>query len=267
MPIARINDHDMYYEVHGEGDPLVCAGGWGTFCHGEERHIPRGLTDRYSVIIFDHRGIGESDDDSSVDSSMRLYADDVVGLARHLGIDSFHMLGMVGMGACIGQEIAINYPERVRSLINTGCWAKVDSHFRGQLEMFTSLHREVGFYAFQLAVVLHSFAPEYFNEKKDLLLGPDGGWKDLRGRFGAHERFVNACLKHDTVDRLDRIAAPMLVVHAGRDMVTAPRLTLPIEKGVPGAEGVMMEDLAHVVAGKEQKIRFCNTLLDWLARH
>ena len=29
----------------------------------------------------------------------------------------------------------------------------------------------------------------------------------------------------------------------------------------------MMEDLAHVVAGKEQKIRFCNTLLDWLARH
>ena len=52
MPIARINNHDMYYEVHGEGDPLVCTGGWGTFCHGEEKHVPRGLTDQYSVMIF-----------------------------------------------------------------------------------------------------------------------------------------------------------------------------------------------------------------------
>ena len=36
MPIATINNHEMYYEVHGEGDPLVCAGDWGTFCHDEE---------------------------------------------------------------------------------------------------------------------------------------------------------------------------------------------------------------------------------------
>ena len=266
MPIATINNHEMYYEVHGEGDPLVCAGGWGTFCHGEVNHVPRGLTDRYSVIIFDHRGIGESTDDEAVPSSMRLYAEDIVGLTQHLGVEKFHMLGMVVMGACIGQEIAINYPEKVRSLVNTGCWARADSHFQNQLELFTTLHREVGFYAFQLSVVLHSFAPEYFNEKKDLLLGPAGGWKDLLGRMSAHERFVHACVTHDTLDRLDQIRAPMLVVHAGRDMVTAPRLTLPIEHGVPGAEGVMMEDVAHVVAGKEQKIRFCNTLLDWFAK-
>ena len=40
-----------------------------------------------------------------------------------------------------------------------------------------------------------------------------------------------------------------------------------IEEGIPNAEGVMMEDVAHVVAGKEQKIAFCEILFDFLERH
>lgn len=267
MPIARINNHDMYYEMHGTGDPLVLSGGWGTFCHGEEKHLPRGLTDRHTVIIFDHRGIGESTDDESVPSSMRLYADDIIGLTRHLGIPRFHMLGMVGMGACIGQELAINYPDAIRSLINMGCWGKADDYFRGQMSLFTVLHSEVGFYAFQECVVLHSFSPEYYNEKRHLLLGPNGGWKDLIGKLPSHKRFVNACVTHDAMDRLHQVKAPTLVIHAGRDMVTSPRLTLPVEQAIPGAQGVMMAEMAHVVAGREQKAQFCELTHDFLGKH
>lgn len=46
-----------------------------------------------------------------------------------------------------------------------------------------------------------------------------------------------------------------------------PRTTIPIETSIPGAIGETWDDLAHVVAGKEQKIRFCNRLFDWLDRH
>jgi hypothetical protein len=42
---------------------------------------------------------------------------------------------------------------------------------------------------------------------------------------------------------------------------------LPIERAIPGAIGETWADLAHVVAGKEQKIRFCNTLFGWLEAH
>ena len=42
---------------------------------------------------------------------------------------------------------------------------------------------------------------------------------------------------------------------------------MPLERGIPGAEGAMMEEVAHVVAGKEQKIAFCNILFDFLHRH
>ena len=66
MPIARINDHDMYYEILGRGDPVLCMGGWGTFCHDNHGHLARGLTERHQVIVFDYRGIGDSSDDLAV---------------------------------------------------------------------------------------------------------------------------------------------------------------------------------------------------------
>jgi 3-oxoadipate enol-lactonase len=39
MPIARINNHDMYYEVIGQGDPVLCMGGWGSFCRDNHHHL------------------------------------------------------------------------------------------------------------------------------------------------------------------------------------------------------------------------------------
>jgi hypothetical protein len=50
-------------------------------------------------------------------------------------------------------------------------------------------------------------------------------------------------------------------------MITSPRTTLPIERAIPGAEGAMMKNTAHVVAGKEQKIEFCELLFSFLERH
>ena len=55
------------------------------------------------------------------------------------------------------------------------------------------------------------------------------------------------------------------MLHAALDQVTSPRTTLPIEQGIPGAIGETWDDLAHVVAGKEQKIRFARRLFDWLS--
>jgi pimeloyl-ACP methyl ester carboxylesterase len=67
--------------------------------------------------------------------------------------------------------------------------------------------------------------------------------------------------------RLGGVRCPTLVIHAALDQVTSPRTTRPIELAIPGARGETWDDLAHVVAGKAQKIRFCNTLFDWLEHH
>jgi hypothetical protein len=31
VPLISVNNHQMYYEIHGTGEPVICSGGWGTF--------------------------------------------------------------------------------------------------------------------------------------------------------------------------------------------------------------------------------------------
>jgi pimeloyl-ACP methyl ester carboxylesterase len=267
MPTVQINDHALYYEIHGHGDPAICMGGWGTYCHGGERHLARGLTDQYRVLIIDYRGIGDSTDAPGRPPAMGLHAGDVIALLDHLGWSRVHFVGLVGMGACIAQEVAIERPDLVRSMVNMGAWASVDPFLAGQLEIFRDIHRDSGFYAFQKHVCVMSFLPDYYNANRDRLLGPAGPWSELNGRYPAHERLVEACLRHDVLARLPLIRAPTLIVHAGQDQVTGPRTTLPLERGIPGAEGVLLPDVAHVVAGREQKAAFARLLLDFLSRH
>jgi pimeloyl-ACP methyl ester carboxylesterase len=264
MPIEKLNGHDMYYEVLGDGDPVLCMGGWGTFCHENHTHLARGLTDRYQVVLFDYRGIRESGDDLSVQSTMELHAHDAIALLDRLNLKRVHLIGLVGMGACICQEIAIRRPDIARSMVNMGAWCEVDDFLRDQLEMFRWIHRDAGFYAFQKAVTLLSFSPDYYNANKDRLLGPNGGWKELNGRYEAHSRLIDACVGFESKERLAMVRCPSLIIHAGQDQVTSPRTTVPIEHAIPGARGHMMEDAAHVVAGKEQKIRFGQALFEFL---
>jgi len=266
VPTAQINGHKMYYEIHGEGPPALCMGGWGTYCHGGERNLARGLTDRYSVLIFDYRGIEESDDDPSVTPSVGLHAQDAAGLLDHLGWQQVHVTGLVGIGACIGAQLAVDQPELVRSLVMMGCWSHCDNFLRDQLEFFRDTHREAGFFAFQKAVTLFSFKPEFYNANKQRLLGPDGGWKELNENYPALERFVEACTSFDIRDRLGEIKAPSLMINAAHDHVTSPRYTGAMAAMVPGCEQVTM-DVAHVIAGKEEKIAFCDILLPWLEKH
>jgi pimeloyl-ACP methyl ester carboxylesterase len=125
VPIAIVNNNQLYYEIHGEGEPAVCMGGWGTYCHNNGRGLARGLTDKYQVLVFDYRGIGQSKDDLNIPASMKLYSADLIALLDHLGWNKVHLIGLVGMGCGVAQEVALSRPELVRSMVNMGCWSSV----------------------------------------------------------------------------------------------------------------------------------------------
>ncbi len=267
MPIATINNHEMYYELHGSGAPVVYIGGWDTFCHGRHHYLARGITDDYEVLIVDYRGIGESDDDLAVKPSTELYADDMIALIDHLGWTDVRFVGLVGIGACIGQIVALKRPDLVRSMVNMGCWVYSDKCLTDQLNAFGNMHKHAGFFAFQELVSCLSFRPDYYEENREKLLGPDGVWGNLNGKLEAHLRFVEACNGHDVRSDLANIKCPTLVVHAGQDVITGPRTTMPLEAGLPNVQGVLMEPVAHVVAGKAEKIAFNEILMPFLANH
>jgi 3-oxoadipate enol-lactonase len=195
-----------------------------------------------------------------------LHARDAIALLDYLGLEHVHLVGLVGIGACICQEIAITRPDLARSMLNMGAWCETDDFLQDQLEMFRWIHRDAGFLAFQLAVALLSFTPEYYNQNKPRLLGPEGGWNELNGRYPTHSRLIDACIAFNSKDRLANVRCPSLVIHSGLDQVTSLRTTRAIEAATPGAQGLLWDDVAHVIAAKERKIRFCDTLFDWLGR-
>ena len=264
MPKIEINGHEMYYEVHGDGDPVLVMGGWGSYCHGATHHVAKGIRENFKVLIFDHRGLGESGDDPAVEPSMTLYAQDAAELIDHLGWDRVHVVGLVGMGACIAQELAIRRPDLVRSMINMNTWAKPDALLTHQLEMFRDVHRVMGWEAFQKLVCIMSFDEAFYLENHERLLVPDGPWRELKGRSEAHARLIHACLTHDTTDRLATITAPSLIIHCPLDIVNGPRLTKPIEAAIPNARGVTIEGAAHVVAGKEMRAKFSDIVTSFI---
>jgi len=115
MSGLKVNGIDIYYEIHGQGDPLVLIMGLRRNTEWWYPQIPT-LSVHFRVIAFDNRGVGRSGK-PEMDYSIRLFADDTAGSMDAMGIDSAHILG-VSMGGYIAQELAINYPDRVRRLMD-----------------------------------------------------------------------------------------------------------------------------------------------------
>ncbi len=111
--IVPVNGINMYYETHGEGEPLLLIEGLGYSSWMWYKQIPE-LSKQYRVIVYDNRGVGNSDKPDS-EYTIELMADDAASLLSALGVGSAHVLG-VSMGGYIAQELALRHSEKVKSL-------------------------------------------------------------------------------------------------------------------------------------------------------
>ena len=117
MPTANIGEVDLYYEVHGSGEPLVMVLGlgqdiatWGFQIEELSKHL--------RLIVFDNRDSGKSSRCSD-NYTTETMARDILGLMDHLRIEKTHLLG-TSMGGMIAQHVALMAPERLKSLILAG---------------------------------------------------------------------------------------------------------------------------------------------------
>jgi len=112
---ADVNGVHMYYEVYGEGSPLVLLhGGMMTIDLNFATLIPT-LADRHTVIGVEMQGHGRTAD-TGRELTPAALASDVVGLLDHLGIDRAHVLGH-SMGGAVALELAVSHRHRVRSVV------------------------------------------------------------------------------------------------------------------------------------------------------
>jgi 3-oxoadipate enol-lactonase len=114
MPQVTANGIEIYYESHGEGQPLVLISGIGYTNWQWHRMVPY-LTDRFRVITFDNRGVGQTDKPAGPYTAHMLAAD-TVALLDALAIEEAIIMGH-SMGGFIAQAMALAFPHKVDKLI------------------------------------------------------------------------------------------------------------------------------------------------------
>src|SRR5579864_3235790 len=114
----------IYWDEQGSGETLLMIMGLGWSSHACYRTRPL-LSQRYRTIAFDNRGVGQSDAPPGPYSIPQMASDAAAVLAA-AKVNAAHVFG-VSMGGMIAQEFALQYPQRVRSLI-LGCTAAGGPH-------------------------------------------------------------------------------------------------------------------------------------------
>jgi pimeloyl-ACP methyl ester carboxylesterase len=264
---VEVNGINIYYEIHGEGKPLLLIEGLGYSSWMWFKQIPV-FSREYKVIVFDNRGVGNTDKPDR-EYTIGMMADDAAGLLKALGEDSVHVLG-ISMGGFIAEELALKYPDMVKSLIlvstsfggkysmsrGSNLWntfVKLWGLMPGVLEFsgkgsvpminpFGLTPEQKIRYGLSLA-----FTPEYFKthtEEVDRIVGwrlantqPPYAWK----------RQLMAGMNFDAYDRVSQIGVPTLVVAGSKDRIVPPESSERLTERIPNSRLIIIEGTGHLL--------------------
>jgi pimeloyl-ACP methyl ester carboxylesterase len=153
------------------------------------------------------------------------------------------------MGGMVAQELALRHPQRVRRLVLVGTYARPDAKRRMLLTQWRDLARLDSPLELLIRDRLLWTAQDETIEQTDLI----EAMIDFFKRDGApltadlFARQCEACLGHDTADRLAGIPHPTLVVCGRDDLLTPPSLHQRLADGLPDAKRVTIATGAHLV--------------------
>jgi pimeloyl-ACP methyl ester carboxylesterase len=261
MPGVKVGDINMYYEVHGEGEPLVLINGAGAGVEWFYRLIST-YSRQYRLILFDNRGAGRSDR-PEMDYTTEAMSDDLAGLLDVIGVDTVHVKG-VSMGGMIAQHFALRYPKRVRSLILAVTYCGGPHSIMPPVSDILDLH-DLNPKEAAEAMLRWCVSEEFVNKNRGLfqqliafavkhpIIHPDS------------PRHLQAIARHDTYERLPEISAPTLVLAGDADKIIAVENARILASRIPNAELVILKDAGHALIEAADEVD--RVVLDFLRRH
>ena len=265
MPIAKVGDIDLYYEIQGSGDPLVLIMGYGADS-GRWFAIRDKLAQEHRLIIFDNRGTGRSDKPEGP-YTPEMMAGDVVGLLDAIGVDRANVFG-ASMGGAIAQYFALIYPQRLKNLI-LGC-----TNCGGKKYIKPSLFA----IAFLMSIAKMPVEKK-FQKMVPWVLGKDfikknpevvKRYVEISTENPTPERAsvaqYNVVITFDTYDRLAQIKASTLVICGAKDRIVNPKNAKILASKIPGAELHIIENSGHAfyIDSSEEAARI---VLQFLRKH
>ena len=240
---ADVNDTTIYYEIAGEGDPIVLVHGFTLDTRMWDDQFTE-FSKRYKVIRYDARGFGRSS--MPEEGKPYSHAKDLKELLDHLNIRKASVIGL-SMGGSIAINFTLEYPDYVSSLITVD---SVLDGFRWSsdfFEWFTSLFsiaRQLGVESAKEAFMNGAlFEPAMRNPLVAVrlreLIGSYSGW-----------RFMNDD-PHESLDpspniRLHEIDCPTLVVVGEYDIATFQGVADRINNEVSNSSKVVIPRVGHM---------------------
>jgi pimeloyl-ACP methyl ester carboxylesterase len=266
MPVVQANNIDIYYEVQGEGEPLVLI----PYLAADQACYAFQVADyarHFTCYTVDLRGAGLSGKPDGVYTT-ELFAADVAEFMQAVGIPSAHVSGL-SLGAAVGTWLAATYPSLVKSLSLHSAWTATDPYLRVVVEGWRTMAKALdsvtdmviqGIFPFCFTPELYAAKPDYIDSLADF----------VRSRpmppVDAFLRQSGAVLSHDATGVLGLIQAPTQLTFGRHDVCTSTRFAGPLTKGIKNTELVVFEDCAHAPI-YENVEEFNAKTLAFLTRH
>jgi pimeloyl-ACP methyl ester carboxylesterase len=266
--IAPANGIELAYQEMGgpDGQPLILVMGLATQMLAWDEGFCAMLAERgFRVVRFDNRDIGRSTRIESAGVPSRIdmmsgrratapyflrdMAADTFGLMDHLGIDSAHVAG-ASMGGMIVQTMAIEHPERVRSLVSimstTGSrWTGLPSwKAMGVLLGRPPKGREA---AVERAIKTFGVigSPGYPLDEERLRDVAGRSYDRGPGAAGVLRQLHAITASGDRTQALHGVRVPTTVIHGKRDPLVRPAGGRATARAIPGARLKMIDGMGH----------------------
>lgn len=214
--IAAADGCDLYYERIGSGPPVVLIpglGGDGRFWSG----VVALLANRFDLIVVDHRGAGRSARPPGA-YSIHGIAQDVLAVLDAESCQSAHLVGH-STGGAIVQTLALDVPERTRSLVISGSWDRSDARFRATFEARAALLDAGLSAAYQQLTHVFGYEPAWLNAHAVDLQSAVAAAGAALAPFDVTAARVRMLLAFDHSADLHRIAQPTLIIGARDDIL------------------------------------------------
>ncbi|MEI8329272.1 MAG: alpha/beta hydrolase [Chlamydiia bacterium] len=246
MPHAHVNGIKMYYEIHGQGQPIILLQGF-TRNTLNWRHMAESLQKKYQVILLDNRGSGRTQHPSPP-YSMAMMAKDVAELLKTLGIKTGFFVGH-SMGGAILQQLCIDYPELVKKAVICSSFAQLPYPCIMQMDAVS----EMALAGVAPEFIFQTVLPGLFSsqclsiegnpEKIIQSMLHDPYLQKPEGYIGQ----VEALKAFNSTDNLSDIECPCLIVVGENDLCTPLSCSILLQTKIKMAQLKVIPQQGHMI--------------------
>ena len=250
MPILTTHGARVSYSRTGTGEAVLLIQGVGAVGNAWRPQI-EALSQHYSVVAFDNRGIGGS---SITEGCLTIegMAEDALTILNAEGINRCHVVGH-SMGGLIAAQLALMWPRRVKSLalLCTFADGRGATRLSGRMLML-ALRSRIGTRVMRRTGMIRMIMPDAYVRQNDpttlaRTLGDLFG-RDLADQPSIIPRQLRAMSRYSALSRLHELSGiPTLVVSAHQDPIAPPPLGKDIASRIQGARYVEFPDASHAL--------------------